>query len=273
MGAALARLSVAPDPLPDAVPPVVKSIVARSLEVHPSERWASAHALAAALDAALRGNALPADDTASRASLAPPPQPAEAPRTRAPQPRPRPQRKRAAWPWAILGAILLGGGAGGGYLLVQDLTKDKGGDGGGASVQIVGADDFDPLGDNGQENSDLADLAIDGDATTAWRTETYSSQDLGVKDGVGLVVVLSGLADVSSVEVTAGGTDWSAEIYVATSPASTLGGWGSPVASLDGLGTTAVFDLDSSGDVGAILLWITRVPESGRLEVIEVRVG
>lgn len=274
MSAALARLSVAPDPLPDAVPPVVQSIVARSLEIHPSERWPSAHALAAALDAALRGNELPVetDHTASRASLAPPPQPAEASPARAHQPRPRPQRQRAAWPWAILGAILLGGGAGGGYLLVQDLTKNKGGSSD-TVVQIVGADDFDPLGGDG-EHSDEAGNAIDGNSDTAWTTETYSSQELGGKEGVGLVIELSGLAEVSSVEVTAGGTDWSAEIYVATSPASTLGGWGSSVASLEGLGATAVFDFDAVGDVGAILLWITRVPSNpNRLDVLEVRVG
>ena len=224
-------------------------------------------------DAALRGEAIPvpADGTTSRGPVAPPP-PVEARAPRGPQPRPRPaRRQRAAWPWAILGAILLGGGAGGGYLLVQDLTKDTGGTDG-TTAQIVRADDFDPLGGDG-EHPDEVDRAIDDSTETGWSTETYSSQELGGKAGVGLYVVLSGVSEVSSVEVIADGSDWSAEIYVADTPAGSLEGWGSPVASGEGLGTIAVFDLDPARSAGAILLWITRVPESGRLDVLEVRVG
>jgi hypothetical protein len=277
MGAALARLSVAPDPLPESVPAGVQAIVARSLAVDPGARWPSAHALAAALDAALRGETIPgADGTAARGAVAPPPPPVDTapPRAAQSRPRPQPRRQRAAWPWALLGAVLLGAGAGGGYLLVQDLGKDGGGlDGDPVSAELVEANDFDPLGDNGEENSDLAQLVLDGDTETAWRTETYSTRELGGKEGVGIYVVLSELVEVSSVEVLTREAGWDAEIYVASSASSTLAGWGSPVSSGEELGTTGIFDIDPSSDAGVILVWITRVPDSGRVEVFEVRVG
>jgi hypothetical protein len=79
--------------------------------------------------------------------------------------------------------------------------------------------------------------------------------------------------EVSSVEVLTRESGWNAEIYVATSAPSTLAGWGSPVASGAELGTSAVFDIDPASEAGAILVWITRVPDSGRVEVLEVRVG
>jgi serine/threonine-protein kinase len=274
MGAALARLSVAPDPLPESVPTGVRAVVARSLTVDPGARWPSAHALAAALDAALRGEQVPgADRTAARAAPPlPPPVETAPPRVAQPRPRPQPRRERAAWPWAILGAVLLGAGAGGGYLLVQDLGKEGGGlNGDPVSAQIVEANDFDPFAD--EEHPELVNLVFDDNIDTAWRTETYSTRELGGKEGVGIYVVLSDVVEVSSVEVLTTESGWNAEIYTAPSPAETLAGWGSPVASGEELGTSFVFDIDPSSDAGAILVWITRVPESRRLEVLEVRVG
>ncbi len=270
MQTALSRLSVAPDRLPAGTPAVVASIVARCLALDPDDRWPSAHVLAGALDAAMRGDVVDDDRTPAatgsrRRVDAPPPRAAEPPRL-----RPHPARQGAAWPWAILGAIVLGLGAGGGYLVIQELSKKDGGGGGDVAVQIVEAADFDPLGGDG-EHPDEARFAIDGNATTEWSTETYSSQELGGKAGVGLYVVLA-TADISSVEVDADGFDWSAEIYVADSPASSLAGWGSSVASSDNLGTSATFDLGSRS-AGAVLIWITRVPESGQLDVVEVRVA
>jgi hypothetical protein len=276
MQTALSRLSVAPDPMPAGTPPVVASIVARCLALDPDDRWPSAHVLAGALDAAMQGNAVAVDvDRTTDATV--PPRRAEAPRAPEP-PRPRPQptrpqrtRQGAGWPWAILGAIVLGLGAGGGYLVIQELSKKDGTGGGDAVVQIAEANDFDPLGGDG-EHSDETPFAIDGNTETDWSTETYSSQTLGGKAGVGLVVVLTSAADISSVEIETGDSDWSAEIYVADSPASSLGLWGSPVASGNNLGTSATFDFGSRS-AGAVLIWITRVPASGRLDIAEVRVA
>ncbi len=275
MQTALARLSIAPDPLPPDVPPIVASIVARCLQVFPSERFPSAHALAGAIDAAMRGAELPPDPDVTDVAAAPPVPPIMAPARAAEAPRARrPARQGSGLPWAILGALLVVAGTGGGYLLVQELTKDSGGGGSTEAAQIVSAKDFDPFADD--EHPELVDFAHDGDSSTIWRTETYSSQELGGKQGVGLYVVLATATDISSVEVDASGTDWSAEIYVAESPATTLTGWGSPVATGENLGTNATFTISPARRAGAVLLWITRVPqlsEGNRLEVHEIRVG
>jgi hypothetical protein len=58
---------------------------------------------------------------------------------------------------------------------------------------------------------------------------------------------------------------------VASAPSDTLAGWGAPVVSGEDLGTSKTFDLNKSG--GAVLIWITRVPSEGRLDISEIRVG
>jgi serine/threonine protein kinase len=54
-------------------------------------------------------------------------------------------------------------------------------------VPIVGAADYDPEGD-GAEHADLAESTIDEDPATFWKTEGYTTPDLGgIKSGVGVV--------------------------------------------------------------------------------------
>ena len=278
MATAMARLTNPPAPLPAGTPAPVVAIVARCLALDPDDRWPTAHALATALDVAAKGGEVegppvrtPPPVTGGYGTRGPAPKPA-AQRQPARQPR---RRKRAVWPWAILGGLLLGAGAGGGYLLVDDLSKEKRSDNGSTNtvVEMVRAQDFDPEGtDPQQENRELAPLAIDGSATTAWRTERYSTPDLGGgKSGVGIYVELSGATDISFVEVDTQASGWSAQIYVADEPGTTLPDWGAPVADGEDLGTAASFDLDRQG--GAVLIWITRLPDSGQLEVSEIRIG
>ncbi len=61
-----------------------------------------------------------------------------------------------------------------------------------SQVEIAAISAYDPEGDNGDENNDLAELALaDADADTTWRTECYGSEYMGGKRGVGLVVSLN----------------------------------------------------------------------------------
>lgn len=61
---------------------------------------------------------------------------------------------------------------------------------GGEALQILGADGFDPEGD-GRENGTRAPRVFDGDKSTSWQSEGYSSAALGgLKDGVGVAVDL-----------------------------------------------------------------------------------
>ncbi len=73
------------------------------------------------------------------------------------------------------------------------------------TVKIVEATAFDPRSDGGDasENDDRAARAIDGDPSTAWRTEKYGTAKFdGRKPGVGLVLDLGETRTVVSVELT-----------------------------------------------------------------------
>ena len=57
-------------------------------------------------------------------------------------------------------------------------------------VSVLGADDFDPLGD-GVEHPELIDNLLDEDPETIWYSETYANRSMGgLKDGVGVVIEL-----------------------------------------------------------------------------------
>ena len=130
-----------------------------------------------------------------------------------------------------------------------------------------------PEGGDG-ENPDLAALAVDGDTDTAWGTETYRTPAFGGgKSGVGIELTLAADADVSSIEVTATDASWSAHIYVGAGGAESLAAWGPVLASGDDLGRSARFAIDPSVRGSAVLIWLTRLPDSGRLEITEVRIG
>ncbi len=132
--------------------------------------------------------------------------------------------------------------------------------------------DFDPGGD-GSENPGAVSLAIDGDPTTAWRSETYATRDLGgLKSGVGLVVTLDGPADVASVEID-GAAGANVEIYVADQAGATLSAWGPVRASADDIPAEASIPVDPSVRGSTVLVWFTRTPESGRIDVHELRVS
>jgi serine/threonine-protein kinase len=295
MASALARLAVAPDPLPADVAPGLAPIVGRCLALEPADRYQSAHALADALDAVAEHDDLPfsvpaaaprppppRSATGTQPVAVPPPTPAPpVPARGATATRTAPRRRRSGWPFALLGAGLLLLGAAGGYVLVTDQSLEglfgQSSDGGGDQVvapQVIGVSDFDPEGD-GSENPGLAGSATDGNAATAWRTETYESADFGGldKSGVGIVLTLASTADVSSVVVDTEEEGWAGQVYVADAPADTLAGWGEPVVDGDGLGSSTTFTLDPSRRGIAVLLWITALPDSGRLTIREVRVG
>jgi hypothetical protein len=175
----------------------------------------------------------------------------------------------------VAAVLLLAGAAVAGYLATQ------GGDGGGTArtspgvpAQIAGIDDFDPEGDS-TEHPETVDQAIDGDASTSWTTERYDESDFGgLKSGVGFRIDLLGSSDVSFVELDTEEGGWSAQVYVADAPADALDGWGAPRASVDDAGTSERLELGTPAPVGAaVLVWFTRLPDSGRISVDEVRVG
>jgi eukaryotic-like serine/threonine-protein kinase len=151
-------------------------------------------------------------------------------------------------------------------------------------LRIVEAIPHDPRG-RGQpgENDDLAPLAVDGDAGTAWRTESYDTRTFfGSKTGVGLGVALQDRSVVDRLRVTGSTNGWSGSIVVIDAPE--LGDIDpdelDPVATITDV--RGPLDLDLSAAAAAnrtgrvVLVWITDLGEPDgerhRVELSEVAV-
>jgi hypothetical protein len=132
------------------------------------------------------------------------------------------------------------------------------------TLPIEAIDDFDPQGDE-SENPDDANLAIDGDPETGWHTTTYFNRPElgGLKDGVGLVVDLGDVRDVSQVRLTLGGDPTSVELYGApgrTSPPERLSGL-TKLGSVTADGQHARVKLADDTKTRFLLIWLTSLPE------------
>ena len=118
-----------------------------------------------------------------------------------------------AWWWAIpvVVAVAL-------VIILVKACSGPSGPTGPGPVAIVTAYAFDPKidGGDGQENSDKAVLAVDGDASTAWTSETYLNNPKlgGLKPGVGLVLDLGQARTVTQVTLTLGAEPVTFEVRV-----------------------------------------------------------
>lgn len=169
---------------------------------------------------------------------------------------------------AVIFAFNLGRGPGGSP--TDDATDEPAQEATGPArpLAVAAVSDLDPLPDgNGEENPDLAPLAVDGNPETAWETmEYYRDPRFGLlKEGVGLVVDLGDVQDVSSVEVTLQGRPTSLDILAAPEegglPESVDGL--ATVASANGVGGEVVLDLDESVSTRYLVVWLTSLPPSG----------
>jgi len=142
-----------------------------------------------------------------------------------------------------------------------------------AAVQITQTRSFDPPPGSGAEHEEELPFLVDGDTSSTWTTETYNTTRFGgLKEGVGVVLVLSGSTRLDELVVTSPTRGWSAEAYVADGAKATLGEWGEAVASETGIdpGETT-FDLE--GRTGsAVLLWITNLGRTNQVAVGEAEV-
>jgi serine/threonine-protein kinase len=288
---ALARLTGPPKPLrsirPD-VPPNVDQAVSRALRPDPAQRFQGATAFAEALTpspaavapsgARLQTSGVRPPDVNRGTSPPGPTRPARAPAppTTAARARPAPRRPRV-WPIVLFVLFLAAAGAAAGFITYRALEHDQttSRSGGDPAPALAGATDFDPFGDNGGENPDLVHLAIDGDPATAWRSETYVTRDVGGKPGVGLVLDLAAETRVSRVDLTSPDSGFDVAVYVVSDPSAprTLAAWGPVRGQGHDLGVHASVTLDPSVRGRSVLVWFTRVPASGRLEVSEVQVA
>jgi eukaryotic-like serine/threonine-protein kinase len=135
--------------------------------------------------------------------------------------RARPERERRNIPVGLLLIVLLAAllVAGGAYLLLSSDSAKKALHVAAASpkpVHLAGVLGYDPEGDNGDEHTDLAAEATDGNSATAWKTEQYQSGGF-TKSGVGLVLGAPQRVALGSMTVDGGGTPFSAVIQASDS--------------------------------------------------------
>ncbi|MEU6944007.1 protein kinase family protein [Streptomyces sp. NPDC046316] len=134
----------------------------------------------------------------------------------------------------------------------------------GKPVTIAGAQDFDPQGDGAETPSEIKN-AFDGNPSTSWQTSIYYGySNFGrLKEGVGLVLDLGTVQDVSKVEVTFQG---STAVELRTAPENAT----SQPTDADGFttvtkgsGTQVALTADKPVKTRYVLVWLTDLPSSG----------
>ncbi|MBW3614130.1 MAG: protein kinase [Actinobacteria bacterium] len=250
------------------IPRALDAVVTRAMARDPAGRYQSA----ADLGNALRSIDLGTDDAVPSVVRDPTPPSGLAPTFR--------QTERT---WLVPAAVivLLAGALTGLGVLFTRSEVGRGilqGDGRsrsaepGTAIDGVVAHSFDPQGNDRSENEDDVGAVTDGDPNTSWSTVRYDTREFGgLKEGVGLSIELPEPTEVRRVRVSSPTTGWNARVYVAPRPGSLLADWGSPVAQQQGIRGSAEFDLDGAQGK-AVLIWITRLGDNGRVEVAEVTI-
>ena len=120
---------------------------------------------------------------------------------------------------------------------------------------------FDPPPGDGSENDDQAQQAIDGDAATFWETETYRSDPVLSKGGVGLVLALPQRAQVAAVELRTPAPGFTAGIYTSAlaAPPDSLAGWDVAAPPREITRTRERIAFAKPARARFILVWITRL--------------
>jgi NedA-like, galactose-binding domain len=136
-------------------------------------------------------------------------------------------------------------------------------------LRPVSAHGFDALSsssdDPGNENDQLANLAIDGNPSTSWNTQFYIGNPVfgGTKTGTGLILDMGKQVRLSSVRVTFGSIP-GADVQIKlgnnnTRAPSTLDGF-TTVASATNVAGTHTFTVPSRTTGRYVLIWFTKLP-------------
>ena len=138
------------------------------------------------------------------------------------------------------------------------------------TIEVRSVDDFDPLGDN-SEHPDETARAADGDRSTPWTTEDYTSPMHDLKDGVGLVFDLGDPTEVAEIEVRSTTPGYTMEIRYANEPGQAIDSY-EPAAEVSEAGGTEKVALDEPAEGRYWLLLLTRLSGdgSGTAEISEV---
>ena len=255
------------DPVPSVrergadVPEQVGAIVARAMAKRPEDRFPSMEAMMAAIEVCLTEEAAGSREANGATSVlprveAPSPTPAPA------RPRPRRRRRRRGLNPLLLGLLVMGLGA---LVLVLLITRTDGsgtGAAGSSSVHLAAISDYDPEGD-GREHPEAVPNATDGNETTYWTTESYSSFQ---KAGVGIVLDAGKAVELSSITITSDEPGFTAKIQAGN---NADGGF-KDVSRDQEVESRTTFDL-YGGKYRYYVVWIT--DPNRRAHINEVRAG
>ena len=268
------------DPLPDVqslrpeISAALAAIVERATAKETRNRYADAAEMVDDLEQALDIEAARAGATNGEATSvlrALPPETAKVAPRRLRKPRPL---------WLGIATMLLAAAAVAAALLLTTRGDSGGGTGEAKApaaaplqpVRLLAAKDFDPPPDgDGDEHAPDVHNAIDGDRGTTWSTETYSGGVLP-KPGVGIYVTAETPVAARRLEVLSTTPGWTAQVYAAETPATTLAGWGRPIARVRGEARSLVPLRTPAGQrYRSYLIWIEKIPTGGKVELSEVR--
>lgn len=157
-----------------------------------------------------------------------------------------------------------------------NTTTSASGAAAGEIVEPISATVFSPAG--GADAPSLAGLAIDGDPTTVWPTDTYTDAVPfpGFKNGVGLLLALPEPTEVGSVTITVSSTGTEVQIRSATSddPDSLedTTALTQPTALTPGANTIAVPKAQATSN---LLVWISTLGQTdgeSRTDISEISI-
>lgn len=191
--------------------------------------------------------------------------------------------RRRIWLRVLVTLVLLAALAGGGYLLYADQQGTEqeptpGTSSGptttppapvvGEEVPVVLAGDFDPEGDPPEENPGQVRLAVDGKASTGWKTSVYTQAALGgLKSGVGLVLDLGSQQEVRSIEVQLVGAPTELEFFATPAGLEDAPAELADAARLGAItaeGPTVLFRVEPATTTRYVIVWLTRLPAVDR---------
>jgi eukaryotic-like serine/threonine-protein kinase len=249
---ATATMRLTTDPPPPrsvrpGIPRGLEAAVMKSLARDPDDRFQTAEEMSAALEHATPGTTR---------------QHREIPRQAPPR-----QRRSLLRSWAAIPIFLLvaGGLAVGGFLLLEGFgTREPPPSAAQppqtSTLDVSNAYAFDPPPGDAEEHDENLANAIDGDPSTAWSTEGYSSPDLGgIKAGVGLVLELTDPAEVGGLAIQSDLDGWTFSVYAGDGP-----------DSFDMTASLGEYQAEDGGsyaidptDTGYLLVWITNLAPDG----------